>query len=135
LIVLDASIAVSWLLNEPGYPASELNEALATHQIIAPAHWPIEVGNALLVAVRRKRIGFEHLTKISVELERLEIAIQPPTEMDHISALIEFAENQGLTLYDAAYVHLSMTSNSTLATLDETMRRAAGRLHVGVLPT
>jgi predicted nucleic acid-binding protein len=134
LIVLDASIAVAWLLNEPDHPASELNEALTTRQIIVPAHWPVEVGNALLMAVRRKRIGFERLAPISAELERLEIAIEPPVEMPRISTLITFAESQGLTLYDAAYVHLSMTSNSMLATLDEAMRRAAGRLHISLLP-
>ena len=54
--------------------------------------------------------------------------------MPRISTLITFAESQGLTLYDAAYVHLSMTSNSMLATLDEAMRRAAGRLHISLLP-
>jgi predicted nucleic acid-binding protein len=134
LIVLDASMAISWLLNEPGSPASELNEVLTTNRVTVPGHWPVEIGNALLMAVRRKRIDPGHLAQISAELARLDVAIEPPIEMDQLSALIEFAENQGLTLYDAAYVHLSMTSHSTLATLDEAMRKAAMRLRISILP-
>jgi predicted nucleic acid-binding protein len=134
LIVLDASIVVSWLLNEPGFPASELNEALTSNRAIVPAHWRLEVGNALLMAVRRKRIDFGRLTQISIELQGLDVSIEPPPEIDRISELIELAEVQDLTLYDAAYVHLALTSNSTLATLDNAMRQAAGRLHIGILP-
>jgi predicted nucleic acid-binding protein len=127
-------MAVSWLLNEPGFPASELNEALTTHRTIVPAHWPMEVGNALLMAARRKRIDFGRLAQISIELQGLEVSIEPPPQLDRISELIGFAEGQGLTLYDAAYVHLTMTSNSTLATLDKAMRQAAGRLRLNILP-
>jgi predicted nucleic acid-binding protein len=134
LIVLDASAAVAWLLNEPGFPAQELNEALTIDRVVVPAHWPVEVGNALLTAVRRKRIDFGRLAQISIELQGLEVSIEPPPQMERISELIEFAEGQNLTLYDAAYVHLSMTSDSTLATLDNAMRQAAGRLRLDVLP-
>jgi predicted nucleic acid-binding protein len=119
-------MAVSWLLNEPGFPASELNEALTTHRAIVPAHWPMEVGNALLMAARRKRIDFGRLAQISIELQGLEVSIEPPPQLDRISELIEFAEGQ--------YVHLTMTSNSTLATLDKAMRQAAGQLRLNILP-
>jgi hypothetical protein len=47
-------MAISWLLNEPGFPASELNEVLTTNRVTVPAHWPVEIGNALLMGVRRK---------------------------------------------------------------------------------
>jgi predicted nucleic acid-binding protein len=134
LIVLDASIAVAWPLNEPGFSASELNDALTKNQAIVPAHWPIELGNALLTAVRQKRISFERLTRISVEIEGLDVAVESPAAPNRFSALIEFAADQGLTLYDAAYVDLSMTKNATLATLDKAMRQTARRLNLNVLP-
>ncbi len=131
MIVLDASAAVAWLLNEPGFPAQELNEALTIDRVVVPAHG---LGNALLTAVRRKQIDFGRLAQISIELQGLEVSIEPLPRMERISELIEFAEGQNLTLYDAAYVHLSMTSYSTLATLDNAMRQAAGRLRLNILP-
>jgi predicted nucleic acid-binding protein len=131
LIVLDASIAVAWLLNEPGFSAPELNDTLTKNQVIVPAHWPVEVGNALLTAVRHKRIDFERLTRISIEIAGLDVAVEPPAASNRLSALIQFAADQGLTLYDAVYVDLSMTRN---ATLDKAMRQAARRLHLNVLP-
>ncbi|MDB5656011.1 MAG: PilT protein [Tardiphaga sp.] len=134
LIVLDASITVALLLNEPGFKASELNEVLAKNQPVVPAHWPIEVGNALLTAVRRKRIDGSRLAQVAAELRKLNVMVEPPTALDRLTSMIKFAADQGLTLYDAAYVDLSMTKNATLATLDKAMRQAAGRLDLNVLP-
>lgn len=134
MIVLDASITVAWLLNEPGFSAAELNEALAKRKAVVPAHWPIEVGNALLTAVRRKRVDTLRLAQISIELEKLHVTVEPPTALDRITSLVEFAADQDLTLYDAAYVDLSVTRNATLATLDQAMRQAACRLNIHLIP-
>jgi predicted nucleic acid-binding protein len=51
-----------------------------------------------------------------------------------LSNLITFATDQQLTAYDAAYVMLALRLGAKLATLDNAMRRAAGRLHIDVLP-
>ena len=59
--------------------------------------------------------------------------VEPPTALDRLTSLIEFAADQGLTLYDAAYVDLSVTKSSALATLDKAMQRAAARLNIDVL--
>jgi predicted nucleic acid-binding protein len=134
LIVLDASITVAWLLKEPGFPASELNDALTHNQAVVPAHWPVEVGNALLTAPRQKRIDLERLTRISTEIEHLDVTVEPPAASNRLPSLIEFAAGEGLTFYDAAYVDLSRTKTATLATLDNAMRQAARRLNLNVLP-
>ena len=134
MIVLDASITVALLLNEPGFEASELNEVLANNQPVVPAHWPIEVGNALLAAVRRKRIDGSRLIQVAAELRKLNVIIEPPVALDRLTSMIKVAADQNLTLYDAAYVDLSMTKNATLATLDKAMQQAAHRLNINVLP-
>jgi predicted nucleic acid-binding protein len=134
LIVIDASITVAWLLNETGFEASGLNEALAKNQPVVPAHWPIEVGNALLTSVRRKRIDGSRLVQVAAELRKLNVLLEPPAALDQLTSMIKFAADQDLTLYDAAYVDLSMTRNATLATLDKAMRQAALRLKLNVLP-
>ena len=133
MIVLDASITAAWLLNEPGFERLKLNEVLAKNQPVVPAHWPVEIGNALLTASRRKRIDGSRLDRVVAELRKLNVMVEPPTALDRLTFLIEFAADQGLTLYDAAYVDLSVTKSSALATLDKAMQRAAARLNIDVL--
>jgi predicted nucleic acid-binding protein len=55
--VLDASVAVKWVLPEPDSPeALALRDAYRTqvHELIAPDTLPIEVAHALTRAERRK---------------------------------------------------------------------------------
>jgi predicted nucleic acid-binding protein len=49
--------------------------------------------------------------------------------------LVRFAENFGLTFYDALYVHLAFQTKANLASLDEAMRNAATKLGLQLLPT
>jgi predicted nucleic acid-binding protein len=58
LIVLDASVAVSWLLDDEDSATSEqaYRRALAGEVLLVPAHWWMEVTNALVTAVRGKRV-------------------------------------------------------------------------------
>lgn len=134
MIVLDASVTIAWLLNEPGAPAAELNSALSTNRITVPSHWPIEVGNSLLTAKRRNRVDGTRLTEISHELSSLNVAVEAPMLPEQMPPLITFAEDQRLTLYDAAYVALAASHHAILATLDNVMRQAAIRLGIPVLP-
>jgi predicted nucleic acid-binding protein len=134
LIVLDASITIAWLLNEPGAPAAELNASLSINRIMVPSHWPIEVGNSLLTAKRRNRVDGNRLTEISKELAGLNVMVEVSLSPEQIPSLIQFAEAQRLTLYDAAYVALATSQNAVLATLDNAMRQAAIRLGIDVLP-
>lgn len=128
MIVLDASIAVSWLLNES--PMSEFESVLATRQIIVPSHWTIEVGHAILKALRRKTITQEQLSGIASDLDALSISIQPPIGVASILPLLAFAREHGLTMYDAAYIQLALNHTAMLATLDNAMSKTATRLGI-----
>jgi len=56
-LVLDASVAISWVLADENEPYSEeVLECLPQYRPIAPAVWPLEVGNALVMAERRQRL-------------------------------------------------------------------------------
>ncbi|HEY0330429.1 MAG TPA: type II toxin-antitoxin system VapC family toxin [Rhodopseudomonas sp.] len=134
MIVLDASIAIAWLLNESGFPDAEFNEAIATQSIAVPAHWPVEVANALLVNLRRKRISEEALAAVVGDLAALDISLQPAASTGRILDLVGFAERHGLTSYDAAYVELALEHSARLATLDQQMRRAAANLEIPLIP-
>ena len=57
-IVLDASVAVAWCFENESTGLAEgvLDLFSAGTEVLAPAIWPFEVANALLMAERRKRI-------------------------------------------------------------------------------
>jgi predicted nucleic acid-binding protein len=128
LIVLDASVAVSWLLNENLRP--DLDTILVTNRVIVPSHWTVEVGHAILKALRRKAIIHEHLIGIASDLDSLNISIQPPTPVASMLPLLAFAREHGLTMYDAAYVQLALNRSAQLATLDSAMSTTAARLGI-----
>ena len=55
--VLDTSVALAWCFeDEASAAADKVLDLLHTAEAVAPAIWPIEVGNALLAGERRKRI-------------------------------------------------------------------------------
>lgn len=133
MIVLDASVAVGWLLNEHS-PMPDIDDILATRQIVVPAHRLIEIGNATLKALRRKTIPPERLAVIENNLDHLAITIEPPIAIDQMLPMQRFARAHGLTMYDAAYVQLALSRLAELATLDKAMRGAALKLGIAVWP-
>jgi predicted nucleic acid-binding protein len=135
LIVADASLMIAWLLNETDIVVGEdVYNMLAEDTLLVPAHWPIEIGSALAVNLRRGRMPAELLEVIEERLNKFVIVAQPPVMPSEIAALVTFASAQRLTAYDACYVQLAWQNRAMLATLDGDMRAAAKRLSVNVLP-
>jgi predicted nucleic acid-binding protein len=135
LIVLDASLMAAWLFGERPSPALHVYNALPDVPIVVPAHWPIEISNALRTNLRAGRISVEHFQLILKELDRLVIHVEPAIDIDDIVPLAHFAEIHNVTAYDAAYLQLAIQQRAILATLDEPMRSAARALSVAILPT
>lgn len=134
MIVLDASLAIAWLLNENGFSDLELSQRITTETLFVPAHWPLEVGNVLLTNVKKKRLSQEEVAELMRDLQLLDITVQSPILPARISDLVRFGEDHGLTSYDAAYVDLAIETKATLATLDKAMQRAATGLQVPLIP-
>ena len=130
--VLDSSVTLAWLLQDE---ANERTEALADRleheNAYVPSIWPLEVGNALMTALRRKRIS-------NVEFDRAISALSAlPIDVDTTAALPEvllIAQRFGLTSYDAAYLELAQRRGFPLATLDGKLRQVCKALKVTVLP-
>jgi len=56
--VIDNSVVMAWCFaDEEDEYADDVLASLESAEAIAPAIWPLEVGNVLLVAERRKRLG------------------------------------------------------------------------------
>lgn len=135
MIVIDASAMVAWLLNEPGkLSIPELNDLLAQHEVVVPAHWPSEIGNALVTNQRRGRVSGGDFEWIISELARFQISPEPPLSINEFATTVSFALEHELAYYDAAYVKLAVDTEAALATLDDDMRRVALQFGVAIIP-
>jgi predicted nucleic acid-binding protein len=135
LIVVDASMFVAWLLNEPMQSAEhKLWDTLVREAALVPMHWPNEVANALRRAVRRKRISLEDIRPTLADLAPFDIRLSTPPSVHDIEALTKDALRLDLSVYDLQYVNLARTHRLPLATIDAAMRSAARKVGVILLP-
>ena len=79
-VIVDGSVAVAWCFpDEKGeYPQSVL-DSLASAGAVVPSLWSLEVANALLMGVRRKRSTPEETAKSVQFLESLPISVDDAT--------------------------------------------------------
>ena len=135
MIVIDASLAIAWLLQEPELMAApDVYETLPEQTIVVPSHWPIEVASALQVNVRRGRISLDTFDEITARLALLQPTVDVAIPLDEVDVLTRFALDQKLTVYDAAYIQLAARYDAALATLDGAMRASGRRLNLPLLP-
>jgi predicted nucleic acid-binding protein len=133
--VLDSSVALAWLLPDEGNEATDaLADRLEEEPAHVPAIWPLEVGNALLVALRRGRIKEPDVTRLVTTLSALPVEVEHGAEDAALSGVLDLARRLGLTAYDAAYVELAKRRGLPLATLDSKLRHAAAALQIAALP-
>lgn len=135
MIVLDASIVVEWLLGEHSSGAKHLVDTLPDVVAIAPCHWPLEISNALRTHLKSGDLSANDFHAVMNDLDKLNVRVEAPIHPDEIGPLVQFSVDHDLTAYDASYVQLAVHHQAVLVTLDNAMRRAAGRLNVAVLPT
>jgi predicted nucleic acid-binding protein len=135
--VADASATLPWCFAEEATAATEaLLDRLRTGETaVVPAHWPTEVVNGLIMAMRRSRIDLERVTRFARDLAALPIRIEPPHSPVTWSALIRVAGEHHLTAYDAAYLELAQRTGLPLATLDDDLRKAALAAGVALVET
>jgi len=125
-VILDSSVTIAWLLpDEQTATAQRILERVTEDGAIVPIHWQIEVGNALLMAVRRGRISATYRDDGIAQLIDLQITVDRET-LDRLwTATLPLADRYRLTLYDACYLELAQRRALPLATLDEDLRKAA----------
>ena len=135
MIVLDASLVVALILREDNVADSvSIYDLLLATQLSVPAHWPVEVTNALWTNKRRKRITADMIGTATEHLAAFKPRIDAPPSLDGMPALVQFAERERLTVYDAIYVQLALSNNASLATIDKDVRACAKRLNISLLP-
>ena len=134
--VLDASVAVAWVV---GIPVDPYAVAVQTHvasgwRAIVPPLWQLEVANALLLNERRKNLTSAEADRGLLDLETFlaSLADLDPTP-PAMRELANVARAYQLTVYDAAYLELAKRESLPLATLDKGLRAAAAKAGVALL--
>lgn len=125
-LVVDASVVLAVVLNEDRRDAAlEILRPVASVGFVVPAHWPLEVGNTLMLVERRGRISRPERDAAITTLEALAVLIDQDTARHAWRETLIFGRRHGLTLYDAAYLELAVRLSVPLATFDGALARAA----------
>ena len=131
LLIIDSSVAVAWFVPDERTTATQsVFDRVIEEGALVPLHWRLEVGNALLVALRRHHISAEQRHVALDQLLNLQLATDPETIDRAWTGTLDLAERHRLTLYDAAYLELAIRSGLALASLDLDLRDAARRMNV-----
>lgn len=133
--VLDASVTLAWCFPEEATKGTEaiLDSLTDGSEALAPAIWPLEVANALLVGERRKRITVAQVTSVLQRIAALPVSLDSVRGDRAFDQILSFARQQQLSVYDAAYLELALRESLPIATLDDSLRRAASNAGVALL--
>jgi predicted nucleic acid-binding protein len=132
--VVDASVTLTWFFPDEATTQTEsLLRQLEQQGASAPAVWPLEVANALIVAERRGRIVESDTAQFLRTLENFEVEVYPHTP-NSTPSLVGVARDHGLTVYDSSYLELAARLDLPLATADNRLRQVAERIGVAVRP-
>lgn len=134
MLILDSSVTLAWFVPDESSGATQkLLDRVVEHGAVVPQHWQIEVGNALLMAIRRRRIPARIRDEALAQLLRMQIEIDAETLSQAWHSSMGLADAYGLTLYDACYLELAQRRGLPLASLDKKLRTAGRKLGLSLL--
>ena len=122
MIIVDASVAMKWVVPESG---TEAALALRSERIAAPEIWIVECANALWRHVRLKELkeneAIRQLARLrSADVENLPIA-------DLLPDAFLFANELGRPVYDCLYLSAAVQNETKLITADHRFASAVAR--------
>ena len=119
-IVIDASVALKWVLDEPG---SEAAVTLRDHELVAPALWLAEAANALWRHARIGEISNEEAIASLTELLNAPVASLPIEPQ--LEPALKLAMEIGHPIYDCIYLALALHHQTHVVTADRRFAAAA----------
>ena len=132
--VIDNSVVMSWCFkDEASRYADAMLLRLEASTALVPAIWPLELGNVLLVAERRKRLTEADSMHFLSLLAALPIEVEQETPDRMLKEVVALAREHMLSTYDASYLDLAMRKGLPVATLDKVLIGAAKQCRVPLL--
>ncbi len=134
IIILDASVALSWLL--PGEESARtllLKKKAVDNpdwQLFTPPVFWCEIANTLWVAVKRKRINEMNARDALNALMDFDISVRPTDPLEDLVISIE----ENIAVYDSSYLSIAKNLNAELWTLDKAMTKLAKKKNLIVKP-
>ena len=137
--VLDASVSLSWFVDDPvPVAAMEIRSLLVKGQrALVPALWGFEMANGLVTAERKRVLTSFDVSACCDEIEilladSLELVADSPRNI--VRTLFTSARAHSHTAYDASYLELALRERLPLATLDRSLQISAKGAGVPLLP-
>ena len=124
--VLDASVALKWVLPEPDSGKADLLRAeyrAGLHQFLAPDVFPIEVAHARARAERRNIISPPQGAVLLADILTTLPALQPSLP-DLLPRAFGISSQARIGVYDCLYVALAEREQCELVTADDRLVRA-----------
>ncbi|MBW1926760.1 MAG: type II toxin-antitoxin system VapC family toxin [Deltaproteobacteria bacterium] len=131
--VIDNSVVMAWCFeDETSQYADAILDRLEVSTAVVPSNWPLEIGNVLLIAERKKRLSQADSIRFIALLSELPIMIEqePPERM--LKEILALAREHQLSSYNASYLDLAMRKGLPIATLDNGLIAAAKRSRVPI---
>jgi predicted nucleic acid-binding protein len=127
-----AIIGVAWVHPAQATPKTEaMLQAVYDGAVVeAPALWPLEVANALLVLVRRKKLSADEHQRSLIALQNLSVELDHEMSSLAFTKLSALAAEHRLSVHDAAYLELALRKKLPLGCKDGPLREAAKRCHL-----
>jgi predicted nucleic acid-binding protein len=134
--VLDGSLTMAWCFEgEASAETDEIQDWLAAGaRAYVPTLWHLEIANVLWACERRKRLKEADSTQFLAVLAELNIVTDDQTEQHAGKTTLSLARRHRLSVYDAAYLELTMRLALPLGSKDDLLRTVAQAVGINVLP-
>ena len=128
-IVLDASIALAWLIaraeRTEAVLADRAFDKVSAYGADVPAFWFAEVANTLLVLERARKLTEQDVSSFLDDLSLLKVKQDELLGGERQGRLLDLSRHHGLSAYQATYLELAMRKTTVLATFDKKLAEAA----------
>ena len=134
--VLDASFAMTWVIEAEQTPASLKHFNALTRQeaqALVPSLWCDELANVLLTVERARKISAAVVSTWTDYFLALPLIIHPASLEQSLTEIRPLAQAHGLSAYDASYLYLALREQVPLATMDRQLMKAAPQVGVELL--
>jgi predicted nucleic acid-binding protein len=135
-VCFDASFAAALILpDEKTEPAEKCYTAISVWDTIFVPHlWWYEIGNILRKSVIRKRHTYDEVLTFFPQITALGATTDSALGALYTQKLFQLANDYELSVYDAAYLELSLRKHAVLCALDKGLRTAGISAGLTVLP-